>query len=75
MTVCPSASPIRCARMRPATSVEPPGGNGTISVMVRDGKVSARTGAAHATATKTSIMAALRIRMIPPLLEKLIGRV
>ena len=37
-------SPILSAMMRAATSVEPPGGNGTISVIGREGKLSAWAG-------------------------------
>jgi hypothetical protein len=33
----PSSVRMRSARIRPTTSVEPPGGNGTISVIDRDG--------------------------------------
>ena len=36
-TAWPSSALIFSAMMRAATSVEPPGGNGTMIVMVRDG--------------------------------------
>src|SRR5262245_19827564 len=38
MTGCPSGARMRSAMMRAATSVEPPGGKGTTSVICRDGK-------------------------------------
>jgi hypothetical protein len=37
MTGWPSSARMRSANIRAATSVEPPGGNGTTSVMERDG--------------------------------------
>jgi hypothetical protein len=38
MTIgCPSKGRMRSAMMRPTTSVDPPGGNGTIKVIGRDG--------------------------------------
>jgi len=49
--------------IRAATSVEPPGGNGTISVIGRDGKLSAR--ADEITAMKASAIAAKNFRMVP----------
>src|SRR6185503_18923883 len=41
MTGCPSDGRIASARMRAAVSVDPPGGNGTITVTGRDGQVCA----------------------------------
>src|SRR6516164_371591 len=51
--------------IRAATSVDPPGGNGTISVIGRDGKVSARAGGAiKVSAIKTNATAATDFRMM-----------
>src|SRR5258706_4798159 len=49
-TVCPSVLRICSARMRASTSVGPPAENGTISVIGRDGKLSARDEIGHAAA-------------------------
>src|SRR6185369_12793890 len=49
-TVCPSVFRIFSARMRASTSVGPPAANGTISVIGRDGKLSARDEIGHAAA-------------------------
>jgi hypothetical protein len=37
MTGWPSSGRMRSAMMRPTTSVDPPGGNGTTKVICRDG--------------------------------------
>src|SRR4029077_1994211 len=62
ITGWPSAAPILSAMMRAATSVEPPGGNGTISVIGRDGKLSACAGASATGRSASAIQATLRIR-------------
>jgi hypothetical protein len=52
--------------IRAATSVDPPGGNGTISVMGREGKLSVRAnGALKLNAIKANATAATAFRMIP----------
>src|SRR5262245_22340211 len=52
----PSVSRIRSAMMRAAASVDPPGGNGTIRLSGREGKVWACTVvAAHTTANSAAI--------------------
>src|SRR6516162_1306609 len=59
--------------MRVATSVDPPGGNGTISVIGRDGKVSARAGASGAikvSAIKANATAATDVRMMQAPIRK-----
>jgi hypothetical protein len=55
--------------IRAATSVEPPGGNGTISVIGRDGKLSAWAGAADKNATKQNPIALKNFRMAPAPVE------
>src|SRR5437660_3795051 len=49
--------------MRAATSVEPPGGNGTISVIGRDGKLSACAGASASGRSASAIEAIVRGRV------------
>src|SRR5437868_13530454 len=58
----PSDSRIFSAMMRAAASVEPPGGNGTISVSGRDGKVCA----CAAVAAHTAMNSAATILLIIP---------
>src|SRR6185369_779620 len=52
----PSVSRIRSAMMRAAESVEPPGGNGTIKVSGRDGKVCACAAAAAQTTMNSAVI-------------------
>src|SRR5215475_1692816 len=59
---CPSDSRIRSAMMRAAASVDPPGGNGTISVSGREGKVCA---CANAPQPMTSSSAATSFLITP----------
>jgi hypothetical protein len=59
-TTCwPSAAESLAATIRAIVSLPPPGGNGTIMVMVRLGKSWARAG------LKASAIKAARARMIP----------
>src|ERR1043165_6135888 len=64
MTAWPRMGRIFSAMMRAATSVEPPGGNGTTRVICRDGKVCASAPARPATMTSAS--APISFRMLPP---------
>src|SRR5208282_1380007 len=62
-TVCPSTWPSFCASTRPEKSIMPPGEYGMMKWIGRDGKVSARAGAAAATAsTDQSRMRAVAIK-------------
>src|SRR5215470_11632347 len=54
MTGCPSVARIRSARIRPTTSTLPPGGNGMIIVIGRDGYVCAVAGQMSAGAARTA---------------------
>jgi hypothetical protein len=59
--------------MRAATSVDPPGGNGTISVIGREGKLSARVGASGAievSAINANATVATNLCMIPALTQR-----
>src|SRR6516162_5476254 len=59
--------------MRAATSVDPPGGNGTISVIGREGKESARAGASgviKVSAMKANATAATDFRMMQAPIRK-----
>src|SRR5215211_6379597 len=71
MTGWPSNGRMRSAMMRATTSVDPPGGNGTTSVMVRAGQVwpcasMMPANAASATATISLIMLVHPHRRSPP---------
>src|SRR6185436_6905628 len=68
-TVCPSGPRIRSPMIRAAVSVEPPGGNGTISVTGRVGNVCA---CAHAKPAH-SASAAAKLLISPPPLECILG--
>src|ERR1051325_6863030 len=71
-----SAPPILSARIRAATSVDPPGGNGTIRVIGREGKLSAC--AEERSATTLSAMktnAAANFRIIEPRVMKWRSRI
>src|SRR3981081_691604 len=61
---CPRELRMRSAMMRAAASVDPPGGNGTTSVMARDGKPCACAPAMPANTDSTS--ATKNFLMIPP---------
>jgi hypothetical protein len=63
ITGWPSAAPILSAMMRAATSVDPPGGNDTIKVIGREGKLSAR--ARERNAKNVSAIAVRNFRMVP----------
>src|SRR5215510_12712658 len=64
ITGWPRIGRIFSAMMRAVTSVEPPGGNGTISVIWRDGKVCACAPPAIAAASATT---AISCFMLAPL--------
>src|SRR3954453_4112542 len=64
ITAWPRIGRIFSAMMRAATSVEPPGGNGTTSVICRDGKVCAC--ALARPATMASASAPISFRMLFP---------
>src|SRR6201981_2834838 len=73
ITGWPSAAPILSAMIRAATSVDPPGGNGTISVIGREGKLSARVGASGAievSAINANATVATNLCMIPALTQR-----
>src|SRR6186997_1212474 len=67
MTAWPRIGRIFSAMMRAATSVEPPGGNGTTKVICRDGKVCASAPARPATSASAS--APISFRMCFPRTE------
>src|SRR5262249_16524192 len=62
----PRGPPMRAARMGGATSVEPPGGKGTMRVIWRDGYVCACACAQKKPASAASASATKRFRMFPP---------
>src|SRR5436305_12813545 len=64
MTAWPRIGRIFSAMMRAATSVEPPGGNGTTRVICRDGKVCACAPARPATMASASVP--INFRMFSP---------
>jgi hypothetical protein len=68
-TVCPSGPRIRSPMIRAAVSVEPPGGNGTISVTGRVGNVCA---CAHVKPAH-SASATAKLLISPPPLECTLG--
>src|SRR5262249_31720992 len=70
----PRMGRMRSAMMRAATSVDPPGGNGTIRVIWRDGKVCACADAIPAN-TVSAMAMSFRIWSLPKFIGSIVRRV